>query len=263
MGKVFIKMRHDNELNMDIPHDTEQAVAMYRFRELAAEIIPYYILDEIYDEVMPDDVVVDYMQQCKTIFKKFGVEVNLPDYPEVLNKYLGRRIWTDTINNISRDESKWRAGNFVKPIKSKVFTGKIISSISDLVGCGNYSEDYEVLVSEPIDIVAEWRCFILYDKLIDVRPYSMIINPDSNAYKYRFDADILDSMVNDFKKWDERPLACAIDICKTREGRTLFVELNDAYSLGSYGLFHVFYSKMISARWSQLFGRRDEYDFRR
>lgn len=27
-------------------------------------------------------------------------------------------------------------------------------------------EDYEILVSEPIDILAEWRCFIMYDRII-------------------------------------------------------------------------------------------------
>ena len=33
------------------------------------------------------------------------------------------------------------------------------------MGCGNHAEDYEVLVSESLDIAAEWRCFITYDEI--------------------------------------------------------------------------------------------------
>ena len=47
----------------------------------------------------------------------------------------------------------------------------------------------------------------------------------------------------------------------TKDGRTLLVELNDAYSLGCYGLPSVSYAKLISARWSQLLDVKDEYKF--
>lgn len=170
MGKVYLKTKFDNEMKMEIPHSVNIANAMYGFREMGAEIIPYHKIDEIYDRVNREDIVLDYIEQCNSIFSKFGVEPSIPDYPKVLNKFLGRKIWKDTINSISRSEEKWSAGYFVKPIKSKAFTGKIIGSISDLVGCGNHSEDYEVLVSEPLDICAEWRCFIIYDEIVDVRP---------------------------------------------------------------------------------------------
>ena len=155
MGKVYLKTKFDNEMKMEIPHSVNIANAMYGFREMGAEIIPYHKIDEIYDRVNREDIVLDYIEQCNSIFSKFGVEPSIPDYPKVLNKFLGRKIWKDTINSISRSEEKWSEGYFVKPIKSKAFTGKIISSISDLVGCGNHSQDYEVLVSEPLDICAD------------------------------------------------------------------------------------------------------------
>ena len=50
-------------------------------------------------------------------------------------------------------------------------------------------------------------------------------------------------------------------ICVTKDGRTLLVEFNDAYSLGAYGLADIYYAKLISARWSQLLGVKDEYHF--
>lgn len=176
--------------------------------------------------------------------------------------FLGRKIWKDTINSISRDENKWSAGYFVKPaVRSKAFTGKTISSIKDLMGCGNHAEDYEVLVSESLDIAAEWRCFITYDEIIDVRPYGMIIDKSRKGYLYHYDAQVLNSMMESFVSWEDRPMACSMDICVTKDGRTLLVEFNDAYSLGAYGLADIYYAKLISARWSQLLGVKDEYHF--
>ena len=261
MGRVYLKTKFDNEMKMEIPHSVNIANAMYGFRDMGAEIIPYHNIDEIYDRVNREDIVLDYIGQCNSIFSKFGVEPSIPDYPKVMDKFLGRKVWKDTINSISRSEEKWSAGYFVKPIRSKAFTGKIISSISDLVGCGNYSEDYDVLVSEPLDICTEWRCFIIYDEIVDVRPYGLLLDRSRKSYRYHYDFKVLDSMMEAFISWEERPMACSLDICVTKDGQTLLVEINDAYSLGCYGLASVFYAKLISARWSQLLGVKDEYHF--
>ena len=261
MGRVYLKTKFDNEMKMEIPHSVNIANAMYGFRDMGAEIIPYHNIDEIYDRVNREDIVLDYIGQCNSIFSKFGVEPSIPDYPDVLKPFLGRKIWKDTINSISRSEEKWSGGYFVKPVRNKVFTGKIISSISDLVGCGNYSEDYDVLVSEPLDICAEWRCFILYDEIVDVRPYGLLLDRNRKSYKFHYDSNVLDSMLEAFVKWDERPISCSMDICVTKDWQTLLVEINDAYALGCYGLASIFYAKLISARWSELLGVKDEYRF--
>lgn len=259
--KVWLKTKFDNTLNMEIPHNYNFANAMYGFREMGIEIVPYHTINEIYNWVAKDDIVLDYIDQCNEIFAKFGVKPNIPDYPECMSSFFGRKIWTDTIDSISKDEKKWSAGWFVKPVKDKAFTGKIISSIGDLVGCGSCYEDYKVLCSEPLDIVAEWRGFILYDKLLDMRPYGLLLNNKNEAWKYHYDEKVVEDMMSAFRSWEDRPAACSMDVCITRDGRTLLVEFNDAYSLGSYGLPSIFYAKMISARWSQLLGRPDELQF--
>lgn len=261
MGKVWLKTRTDNGMKMEIPHSHNMANAMYGFRELGAEIIPYHTIDEIYDKVSREDIVLDYIDQCNRIFKKFGKEPHIEDYPQTFERFLGRKVWYDTIDSISAHEEKWSAGYFVKPIRSKAFTGKIISSINDLVGCGNCHENYEVLVSEPLKIKAEWRCFILYDEIIDVRPYGMLLDPKRKSYLYHYDEKVLQEMLEAFKNMENRPAACSMDICVTGEGRTLLVEFNDAYSLGYYGLAPIWYAKLISARWSQILDRADEYKF--
>lgn len=261
MGKVWLKTKFDAGMNMEIPHNYNMANAMYGFRELGAEIVPYHTIDEIYEKVDKEDIVLDYIDQCNEIFRKYGIEPYIPDYPKDMDAFLGRKIWKDTINSIASNEEKWSAGYFVKPIRDKAFTGKIISSIADLVGCGNCTENYEVLVSEPLDILAEWRGFITYDKLVDLRPYGMLLDKTRQSYLYHYDGDTVKKMMEVFCAWKDRPAACSMDICYTRDGRTLLVEFNDAYALGAYGLPSITYAKLISARWAQLFNREDEYHF--
>lgn len=259
MARVWVKMRYDNDMQMEIPHSLNIASAMMGFRALGAVLLPYHTIDEIYDDVSGEDIVLDYIQQCGEIFAKFGVTPFVPDYPEVMAPFLGRRIWQDTMNHVASDERLWSAGYFVKPIESKVFTGKIIRSIGDLVGCGNSEEDVAVLISEPLDIVAEWRGFIRYDRLIDVRPYGSRTHLNYEGYRYHYDVTVLDAMLAAFRRWEGRPAACSMDICVTKDGRTLLVEMNDAYALGCYGLPSLLYAKFISARWSELLNREDVY----
>ena len=261
MARVWLKTKYDNGMNMEIPHSHNMANAMYGFRELGAEIIPYHTIEEIYEKVTEEDIVVDYIDQCKQIFHKYGKKPYIEDYPKELERFLGRKVWKDTINSISSREDKWSAGYFVKPTSSKAFTGRVISSIKDLVGCGSRCEDLEVLVSEAIDIVAEWRCFILYDEIIDVRPYGVMIDPTRKSHMYHYDEEVLSEMLEEFKQMQDRPVACSMDICLTKDGRTLLMEFNDAYSLGYYGLAPVLYARLISARWSQIMEREDEYKF--
>ena len=261
MGKIWLKTRYDEAMGMDIPHNWNFANAMYGFREMGAEIIPYHEIGDILDEITKEDITLDYIDQCKTVFYKFGVTPKIPDYPDNLAAFLGRKVWKDTINSISSNEEKWSAGYFVKPVRDKAFTGKIISSIGDLVGCGNSTENYEVIVSEPLDILAEWRGFILYDELIDVRPYGLLLDQDRKSYRCHYDSDVIDEMMKCFVRWEDRPAACSMDICCTKDGRTLLVEMNDAFALGCYGLSSVVYAKLISARWSQLLDRADEFKF--
>lgn len=84
----------------------------------------------------------------------------------------------------------------VKPVESKKFTGKVISSIKGLIGCGAYNEDFEILCSEPIEFMREWRCFVYYDQIIDVRPYK-------GDWHYNYDAEVLDEIMDQFIEWDK------------------------------------------------------------
>lgn len=250
--KIWTKTRANGDY-----HSHNIAHAVVGFRELGAEIVKYEKIDEIYQWVTKDDIVLDYIDQCLTIFDKFGKHPHLEDYPEVFKSFLGRAIWKDTINHINSDPSTW--GIFVKPLKEKAFTGRVINGTKDLVGCGSCYENYDIFCSEILNIKREWRGFIYYDKLIDIRPYT-------GDWHYSYNPDTIDKVLEAFKTWEDRPVACSLDFAvieknNGKEQQTVFLEANDAYALGNYGLNCIDYAKLISARWSQILDRTDEYHF--
>ena len=59
---------------------------------MAAEIVPYHLIDDIYDGFKREDIALDYIDQCNVLFNKFGVAPHVPDYPDVLKSFLGRKI---------------------------------------------------------------------------------------------------------------------------------------------------------------------------
>ena len=248
---IYAKIRENGEY-----HSPNIYYAAAGFREMGAEIKKYCVIDEIYDEVTKEDIVVDYITQTQAIMRKFGVTPVCEDYPEELSPFMGRRIWRDHINSINAHPEKW--GIFVKPVKGKAFTGHVINEPKDLIGCGSCYEDYEVICSEAVDIKREWRGFMIYDELADIRPYK-------GDYHYHYDAEIVDHVVEAFRTIPNRPMGCSVDFAvieKDGKEQTVFLEMNDGYALGNYGLQHILYAKLISARWSQLLEREDEFDFR-
>lgn len=196
-----------------------------------------------------EDVVVGYVDTVRERLYDFGIAAPEIDYPEQLQKYLGRRIWKTKMNEVSDDPTKWPI--FVKPVEDKQFTGVVVRSPKDLVGCGISGVNQEIYCSEAVDFAAEWRCFVRYGKILDVRPYK-------GDWRKHFDPNVIKNAVKDFSF---APMGYAADFGITRDGRTLLVEINDGYSLGCYGLLYVDYAKLLSARWAELTNTKDECAF--
>jgi len=247
--KVFAKTKE----NSSIYHSPNFAHAVYGFRELGAEIINYEWVDDIYDKVQREDIVLDYISQCDYIFDKFSTHPELIDYPECLHPFMGRNVWTDRIDHFNTHPETWNC--FIKPVKHKCFTGRVVREPKDLIGCGNQNENYEIICTDIVDIKREWRAFIRYDKIIDIRPYK-------GDWHYNYDPMVIDACLEAFETWEKRPMACSLDFAvieKDGKEQTIFLEQNDAYALGCYGLYHSDYAKLISARWAQIMEVEDEY----
>ena len=218
------------------------------FEEMGVETVFFNNLSML-EEANKEDVVVGGLDPTKWRLDQLGCEYPELDYPEELQKYLGRKIWRSSINSINSNPDLWPV--FVKPYVDKRFTGRVINSTKDLIGCGSCYENYDVICSDVIDIKAEWRAFIRYGKLVDIRRYK-------GDWKVHFNPDVIEQSIIDYTS---RPAGYAMDFGITDKGETVLVEVNDGFSIGSYGLFHIDYAKLLSARWAELTATEDELCF--
>jgi hypothetical protein len=158
--------------------------------------------------------------------------------------FYGRRLWTSTIGEIRRGcDDNQRV--FIKPLtEHKAFTGHVTSSaISNLIQTATMPDDMEVLCSEPVEFVSEYRCFVHHGRIVDVR-------------RYRGDfcqlVDIENVALPCVAAYKSAPVAYSLDLGITPEGRTLVVEVNDVFSLGCYGMASVPYASMVIDRWVEM-----------
>jgi hypothetical protein len=240
--KVYIRKSFDNEI---ASHNFY--AAFDGFKQMGFETIFFKNINDV--DNMKEDMVVSYVDDVRIALLKYDIVVPEIDYPEELKNYLGRKVWKSKLSIIASNPEKWNI--FIKPVEDKKFTGIVVRSTKDLIGCGTCDKDTDILCSEPVKFVAEWRCFVRYGNILDIRRYK-------GDWKLHFDPKIVENAVAEFKS---APKGYAIDFGLTDKGETLLIEVNDGYSLGYYGLFNLDYAKLLSARWAELTNTNDECDF--
>ncbi len=103
---------------------------------------------------------------------------------------------------------------------------------------------------ESIEWVSKWRCYICYDEIIGIS----FLKGDWHGI---YDSKIVDQILESFKSWNQRPMACAIDFVMTNEGKTILIECKDVFEIESNDLSNFKYARFLSARWSQCLYRQD------
>lgn len=140
---------------------------------------------------------------------------------------------------------------FIKPKRQKFFTGLLVQSPKDLVAKAIQGEDYGIWCSEPIKLQSEYRAFVRYGKILDVRRYK-------GDFKIHPNYSVIERCVIDYKN---SPAAYGIDFGVTESGRTVLIEVNDGFALGDYGLFYLDYAKLVYTRWAELVSCKDYFNF--
>ena len=244
--RVFLRRDSNNDYR-----SVNFAVAAEGFNQLGAELLGYQEIGAILPALQGDDIVVDFGDETRQALQTLGcTSPELPTYPASLHPFLRRRIWTSTINTIAARPDLWPI--FVKPRdESKRFTGVLVRSSRDLIGCGDPHNDTPVWCSEPLQFRREWRCFVRYGQILDVRPYK-------GDWRVAYDAQVIETAVG---AWGEQPRGWALDVGVDGQGRTLVVEVNDGFALGAYGLMPVDYARLLAARWSELTETDDPWRF--
>ncbi|GED57202.1 ATP-grasp domain-containing protein [Brevibacillus formosus] len=83
-----------------------------------------------------------------------------------------------------------------------------LQEYKDFIGLIEQHEDTNIWCSEIVDFVTEWRCFIRYGEILDVRQYK-------GAWDSKLDLRVIKSAVKDFI---DAPAAYGLDFGIDRDG---------------------------------------------
>jgi ATP-grasp domain, R2K clade family 3 len=196
-------------------------------------------------------VVVDGIDGTRRRLAENGIRPVEMNYPECLREFYGRHIESTTYGELLQRTGRW----FVKrPYKGSfepfVFDAPLLDAIMReeaplcLAWWDESDHETELLVSEPVTFISEWRAFIARGELLDIRPYAgdSFVVPDQV---------VVVAAIAEHQKHGA-PAGYGIDFGVLDDGRTVIVEVNDGFALGSYGLSPVCYAYLIACRWLEL-----------
>lgn len=237
LTKVYVRYREG------LPENEMFYYARQGFWTLGVETAPFTRIDDIatMTDLGPTVGISGYIGDVQAALRKLGTPLpDVLDYPLVLTSFLGRQIWRSTLGTVRNGT----ASVFVKSQEQKAFTGFVWQADrASRMRVVTHGDDTQVWCSEVVDFVSEYRAFVLDGEVLDCRLYrgDWASSPDRGTVERAVKA-----------MGREAPRAYALDWGVTRDGRTLLVEVNDAFSLGHYGLAPVSYARMISARWHEM-----------
>ena len=219
-----------------MPYNVNAYCAMQGFEQMGFETVLFSEKEEL-KRVSPEDMVVGGVGIVKGFLKNQKILVEDIDYPKELQSYYKREIVSLTVSQLlHRDRN------------IPVF---VYQSERDLIGRITPKQDAIIYCSDVIAIEEEWRCFVRYGEILDIRRYK-------GKLGLGYDMEIVQQMVAQYK---QAPAGYALDIGVTKQQGTIIVEVNDGYSLGSYGLDPLLYAKLLSARWAELTKGEDACKF--
>lgn len=200
-------------------------------------------------DLKPNTLVVGGVATVLHALHRLGVPTPPIDYPQSLDPFLGRDMQPTTMGAVRKlFEVNGSSPRFVKPRETqKAFTGYVMSAFRDLIPTARHPDELPVWSCETVEFVSEWRYYILRNEILGVGHYRGDLFSHTDPVTVRAAMEAFRS---------ESPVACAMDFGITSDGRTLLVEVNDAYSLGHLGLRSVPYANMLEARWLELMTNR-------
>lgn len=207
--------------------------------------LPDLIDCEVFDK---NDIIVGSVESTKLFWETVGIEVpKYIGYPKCLGEFYSRKINKTKFSDIKVNDLPI----FVKPADDvKLFTGFVLEKSSTLRDINMYypdvNPDTPVYISEPIEIVSEYRCFVHKNKLVGIKHY------DGDFTKFP-DVFTIQSMMQKF--YDESPVSYTLDVGLIRDGnrfKTILVEVNDFWAIGGYGLDGKTYVRMLVDRFQEI-----------
>lgn len=240
--KVYVEVKDNLPINVDIQNaiDGFQYLghSIYKFR---LEDIMMGKMDNI--ALNLDNIFVGSIDAMNMLFKNINKTPNPIDFPDSIlsKKLIKRKIYKTHLFDFIKNFKENKIPKFVKPIKTKLFDGILISKQEHLHFLNNY-DNCEVYISDVIDILSEHRVYVHKRKAIYSCNYSgdFRINPDFNY---------IDKLIDNY---ENQPIAYTIDVAILKDNSTTVIEFNDFFAIGSYGLYSIDYSKMLLDRYKEI-----------
>lgn len=228
------------------------------FWERGYEVL-HYAFEELragaFDPWLQQDtpaVVVGQITAVRTALERAGcAQPQLPCFPEALAAWVGREVRRSTLGEVRRglEETPARFPQHVKPAdRDDLFSGVLVSAFRDLIPLAAIPGEAAVLVQEPVRFVSEWRAYVQEGELLRLCNYKgdPLCFPDAETVRAGLAA------------FTPAPAAFGADWGVTEDGRTLLVEVNDAFALGNYGLHGHELAGFVATRWRELVADRAE-----
>lgn len=172
------------------------------------------------------------------------LEIKLPkplNIPASIEKYAGRKITYGTIKDVTSYPV------FIKPAEElKLFPGGVISHEPSLT-IPELKPDTKLLISEVVNFVSEYRCFVLRGKIVGLKHYA-------GNFRYFIDPAVIENCIAEYT---DAPCAYCIDFGLTGDGHTKLVEVNDFFACGTYGFTGQEYAYMLVSRWREIIKQQD------
>lgn len=214
------------------------------FGQMGYKVIGFERPEEIDHSSSP--IVVGGINTVRQVFSDLNIlQPNIDNPHKHLPGYLGRKVVEMSFSDVE-DYSQIEGAYpfFIKPLYDhKLFTGYVVKSKHDLLQAKlRCKPDTKLIVSECVEFISEYRCFVLGGELVGSKNYTgdFRVSPDYN---------IIESAI---KSYSAQPAAYSIDFGITADGRTLLIEMNDGFGLSAYGLNKIIYCKMLEARWNEI-----------
>lgn len=187
-------------------------------------------------------------------------------YPGVLGPLLGRDVRLERLGDVAARVGT--ASVFVKPLQTKLFTGFLWrpgepdaaygehdrEQLRRLLALSTSAPDTRVFASTPIAIRSEWRYYVQEGVVLGHARYD-----DKDEDDVEPSSAVLQQAVDLMKiaAADGMPQTYGLDLARLQDGRTVLVEVNDAWALGLYAgaLSAERYIGMLHSRWSELLAR--------
>ena len=219
----------------------------FRKRGVRCELFEPKQLEQGTIPLAKDTLVAGGVPVVESALAAIGVTVPPADnLPAPLAKYRGRRVWTSTWGELRAQYSKKDPPEplWVKSLRrNKGAPSLALYEAEDMHAASALPDSHEVLISEYVTFVSEWRCFVRHGEIIDLCRYQ------GDVFRYP-DAKVVKAAVADHQR--TAPAGYGIDFGVLTDGRTVLVEVNEGYSLNPYGLESMEYAELLEARWLEL-----------